>query len=105
LLVSLQKPLKALTLNVDQPIINLSMAYFGGNMDILEKFISWLGVSQNTDEFQWTKTPAYKKRLEWVKSTWIVAGIIMLIAASPVFIIASSFFLTFLSFAFLEKPS
>lgn len=73
-------------------------------MNILERVIFWLGIPQNSEEFQWTKTQAYKKRLEWVKTAWMFAGLIMLAVASPAFISASCLFMTFLSFAFLDKP-
>ena len=70
---------------------------------MLDRLIHILGIPQNTDEFKWTKTQAYKRRMEWVKNFWIAGGMIMLIVAQPAFILVSSFFLTFLSFAFLEK--
>lgn len=79
-------------------------AFIGNTMKhILDLFIQWLGIPQNTDEFKWTRTKAYAKRIEWIKNTWILAGIIMLIVAQPAFILASSLFLSCLSFAFLEK--
>ncbi len=71
--------------------------------NIIERFIAFLGIPQNTPEFQWTKTPTYQKRLGAVKYGWILAGIIMLAVAQPAFILGSSLFLTFLSFAFLDK--
>lgn len=72
-------------------------------MKVLDEVIRILGIPQNTDEFKWTKTRAYQRRMEWVKNFWIAGGMIMLIVAQPAFILVSSFFLTFLSFAFLEK--
>jgi hypothetical protein len=73
-------------------------------MKLLDQLIRFLGIPQNTDDFKWTQTQAYRNRMEWVKNFWIVGGVVMIIAASPAFILVSSFFLTFLSFAFLEKP-
>jgi len=70
---------------------------------VIDHIIKWLGIPQNTDEFKWTQTRAYAKRLEWVKSGWILGGIVMLVVAQPAFILASSLFLSFLSLAFLEK--
>ncbi len=71
--------------------------------NIIERIIQYLGIPQNSDEFQWTKTQLYRKKLDRVKSFWIIGGLIMLAVAQPAFILAGSFFLTFLSFAFLEK--
>ncbi len=71
--------------------------------NIIERLIQYLGIPQNSDEFQWTKTRTYQKRLGTVKSAWIIGGLVMLMVAQPAFILVSSFFLTFLSFAFLEK--
>ena len=70
---------------------------------LLDYIIRRLGISQNTQEYKWTQTRAYEKRLEWVKNFWILGGIIMLIVAQPAFIFGSSLFLSFLSFDFLEK--
>ena len=73
-------------------------------MSILDNLIHWLGIPQNTEAFKWTRTKAYQKRLDWVKNTWIVSSLVMLIIAQPAFILVVCFFLTFLSLAFLEKP-
>jgi len=72
-------------------------------MNIIESLIRILGIPQNTEEFKWTRTQTYKRKMEWVKNFWIAGGMIMLIVAQPAFILVTSFFLTFLSFAFLEK--
>ncbi len=69
--------------------------------NIVDRVIQYLGIPQNSEEFQWTKTQLYQRRLERVKSFWIIGGVIMLAVAQPAFILAGSFFLTFLSFAFL----
>jgi len=71
--------------------------------NLIDRLIQYLGIPQNSEEFQWTKTRTYRRRLGTVKNAWIIAGLIMLAVAQPAFILASSFFLTFLSFAFLEK--
>jgi len=73
----------------------------------MERFIEFLinifGISKNTDEYRWCKTNAYKQRLEFVKNMWIGSGLVMLAVAQPAFILALSLFITFLSFAFLER--
>ncbi len=71
--------------------------------NIIDRLIQYLGIPQNSEEFQWTKTRAYRRRLGTVKNAWIIGGLIMLAVAQPAFILVGSFFLTFLSFAFLEK--
>ncbi|MEH6344307.1 MAG: hypothetical protein V7785_04430 [Bermanella sp.] len=71
--------------------------------NLLDRFIDMLGIPQNSEECRWTKSQAYQKRLGWVKSFWIFGGLIMLAVAQPAFILVGSFFLTFMSFAFLEK--
>ncbi len=73
------------------------------NKDLLERLIQYLGIPQNSEEFQWTKTRTYRRRLGTIKNIWIIGGLVMLAVASPAFILVGSFFLTFLSFAFLEK--
>lgn len=70
---------------------------------ILERLITFLRIPQTSPEFQWTKTTCYKRRIEQVKSLWIIAGSIMVLTGHPAFILVACFFMTFLSFAFLEK--
>ena len=71
--------------------------------NIIEAIVDYFGISKNTDEYKWTQTRVYQRRIEWVKNAWIAAGLLMLVIAQPAFILASSLFLSFLSFAFLEK--
>ncbi len=71
--------------------------------NLLDHLIDWLGIPQNSVEYQWTRSKVYRKKLKWVKNFWIIGGLIMLAVAQPAFILASSFFLTFLSFGFLER--
>lgn len=70
---------------------------------LIDRLINFLRIPQSTAEFQWTKTRCYRRRLEQVKTFWIIAGLIMLAAGHPAFILVGCFFMTFLSFAFLEK--
>lgn len=70
---------------------------------LIERLIHILGISKNTDEYRWCQTSAYKQRVEFVKSMWIGSGLVMLAVAQPAFILALSLFVTFLSFAFLER--
>ena len=70
---------------------------------LIERLIRFLNIPQTTPEFLWTKTRCYRRRLEQVKSFWIIAGLVMLAAGHPAFILMLFFFMTFLSFAFLER--
>jgi len=70
---------------------------------LIEWLIQLFGISKNTEEYQWSQSNAYKQRIEMVKDIWIGSGLVMLAVAQPAFIIALSLFITFLSFAFLEK--
>lgn len=70
---------------------------------LLERLINWLGVSTESVEYRWSQSKIYNKRIEQVKSAWITGGIVMLIVAQPAFIVGLSLFITFLSFAYLER--
>ncbi len=70
---------------------------------LIEFLMQTLGISRNTEEYRRCKTNAYKQNVEFVKSMWIGSGLVMLAVAQPAFILALSLFVTFLSFAFLER--
>ncbi|MFY0640364.1 MAG: hypothetical protein JXR16_04895 [Bermanella sp.] len=70
---------------------------------LLERLINWLGIPKQSAEYRWSQTRSYNKRIELVKNLWIGGGIVMLIVAQPAFIAGFSLFITFLSFAFLER--
>lgn len=70
---------------------------------IIECLIQVLGVSRNTKEYKWSQSKHYQQRIEVVKDMWIGSGLIMLAVSQPAFILSMSLFVTFLSFAFLEK--
>ena len=70
---------------------------------LLERLINWLGISKQSAEYRWSQTRSYNKRIELVKSVWIGGGVVMLIVAQPAFIAGLSLFITFLSFAYLER--
>jgi hypothetical protein len=56
-----------------------------------------------TTELVWLKSDIYKKRLEQVKSGWILAGLLMLASDNNAAVMGIALFSIFLSFAFLEK--
>ena len=70
---------------------------------LIDSLVNWLGVPKNTEEYRWSKTPIYLKRVEQVKDAWIGSGLVMLAVAQPAFIIGFSLFIIFLSFAYLER--
>lgn len=67
-------------------------------LDWLRKFYKL----PETRELAWEKTKIYQKRLEQVKTGWIVAGLIMLAFDNNALAASLSIFCLFLSFAFLE---
>jgi len=69
----------------------------------LEKLRTWWDLPEDYREYQWTQTPVYKKRLKRVRDFWIVGGVMMLLSGHLAFILSSSLFLSFLSFAYLEE--
>ena len=71
--------------------------------NLIELLIKLLGISTDTEEHKWCKSKHYQQRLDVVKDIWIGSGIVMLAVAQPAFILSLSLFITFLSFAFLEK--
>jgi len=74
-----------------------------GKKTWLEKVRSWWNLSENYREYQWTQTSQYKRRLQRVKDFWIFGGILMLLSGHLAFVLSSSLFLSFLSFAYLEE--
>lgn len=70
---------------------------------VSDYLIDWFGISKNTEEYKWSKTATYQKRVGIIKNTWIAAGLVMLTVAQPAFIVGLGLFVVFLSFAYLEK--
>ena len=54
-------------------------------------------------EMNWTRTPLYRKRVEQVKTGWIITALLMLAAENLAIIAGLFFFSSFMSFAFLER--
>lgn len=73
------------------------------NKSWLEKLRSFWNLSNNYREYKWTQTKAYRRRLNRVKDFWIFGGLLMLLSGQLAFILASSLFLSFVSFAYLEE--
>ncbi len=56
-------------------------------------------------EMNWTRTPLYRKRVEQVKTGWIITALLMLAAENLAIIAGLFFFSSFMSFAYLERDS
>lgn len=74
-----------------------------GKFNLVSRIRHFYGVSEDTDEFRWTRSNTYKMRLEQVKTGWIIAGILMLLIQTPAMVLGLSIFSGFLSLAFLER--
>lgn len=72
-------------------------------LDLLNRIRRFYKLPENHPEFVWTRSMAYKQRLEQVKSGWIVAGLLMLASGSTSAVIVIAAFSGFLSLAFLER--
>ena len=70
--------------------------------DIFAGVRRFLGIARTRD-IEWMETRTYQQRLEWVKSGWIVAGLLMLAADNNAAALGISMFGMFLTFAFLER--
>lgn len=71
--------------------------------NIVSRIRQFYGVSEDTQELKWTRSKIYKRRLEQVKTGWIISGLCMLAAQNPAVVLALFMFSGFLSLAFLEK--
>lgn len=70
---------------------------------ILKSIRGFYGISEQTEEIQWTFSLTYQRRIEQVKTGWIIAGLLMLAIESLAFVIGCFLFCFFLSLAFLER--
>ncbi len=72
-------------------------------LDLISRIRRFYKLPENNPEFIWTRSTTYQRRLEQVKTGWIVAGLLMLASGSTSAVIVISAFSGFLSLAFLEK--
>lgn len=72
-------------------------------LNILTKIRRFYGLSEQNPDIQWTKTNLYRRRLEQVKTGWIISGVLMLCAENVAAVVGILFFSGFMSLAFLEK--
>ena len=73
------------------------------NDSLLIRIRRFFHLPENEPEIAWTKTPLYRRRLEQVKSGWIITCALMLAAEDLALITGLFFFSSFMSFAYLEK--
>ena len=69
---------------------------------VLDRIRCFYGLPIDYPELNWTRTRLYRRRLEQVKSGWIITGLIMLASGSIEFIFLLGAFAGFLSLAFLD---
>lgn len=72
-------------------------------LDLIRRIRRFYKLPEDHPEFLWTQTNTYKRRLEQVKSGWIIAGVLMLASGSTSAVIVISAFSGFMSLAFLER--
>ncbi len=70
------------------------------NESLLDKAIRALKLPQSAEAYRWTQTAIYRKKL---KRFWVIGGVSKLSFPRPAYIIFAEFYLTYLSFAFLEE--
>lgn len=72
-------------------------------LDLINRIRRFYGLPENHPDFVWTRSETYRKRLEQVKSGWIIAGLLMLLSGSTSAVIVIAAFCSCMSLAFLEK--
>ena len=73
-----------------------------GKNKLINRIRHFYGISDEQPEFQWTRTDIYQRRVEQVKTGWIVSGLIMLALGSTEGVFILTAFTGFMSLAFLE---
>lgn len=59
-------------------------------------------IPEHQPEYQWLRSHTYRRRVEQVKTGWIIAGLTMLLTGNLAAVIIISAFAAFMSLAFLE---
>lgn len=72
-------------------------------LDLINRIRRFYRLPENHPEFVWTRSNTYRKRLEQVKSGWIIAGLLILASGSTSAAIVIAAFSACMSLAFLEK--
>lgn len=70
---------------------------------IISRIRRFYRLPEHHPDIQWTKTDTYRRRLEQVKTGWIISGVTMLAVENVAAIMGIFMFTSFMSFAFLER--
>lgn len=73
------------------------------NRNLISRIRRFYRVSESNPDIQWTRTDTYRRRLEQVKTGWIISGITMLAVENIAAVVGIFMFTSFMSFAFLER--
>ncbi|MDK2777859.1 MAG: hypothetical protein KYX62_09380 [Pseudomonadota bacterium] len=71
-------------------------------LPLLDRIRRFYRIPTDYPELNWTRTALYRRRLEQVKSGWIISGLVMLISGSIEVVFILGAFTGFLSLAFLD---
>lgn len=71
--------------------------------NLINRIRRFYNLPDDHPDFLWTETSLYRKRLEQVKSGWIIAGLLMLSIGTTSAVVLISAFAGFMSLAFLER--
>ncbi|MAD46150.1 MAG: hypothetical protein CMI02_06775 [Oceanospirillaceae bacterium] len=71
-------------------------------LPLLDRIRRFYRLPDDYPELNWTRTRLYRRRLEQVKSGWIVTGTLMLLSGSVEVVCVLGAFAGFLSLAFLD---
>ncbi|MFL0806142.1 MAG: hypothetical protein K6L60_02505 [Oceanobacter sp.] len=69
---------------------------------LLQRIRRFYGIDE-PDRDGWADSAEYRRRLRWVQFGWVVAGLVILALGHNAAAIGIGLFMTFLSFAVLEK--
>jgi hypothetical protein len=72
-------------------------------LNLISRIRRFYNLPEHHPDIEWTRTDAYKRRLEQVKTGWIISGCCMLAVENVAAIAGIFFFSSFMSFAFLER--
>lgn len=75
------------------------------NDSLVMRIRSFFRITNDEPEMNWTRTPLYRRRVEQVKTGWIITALLMLAAQNLAIIAGLFFFSSFMSFAYLERDS
>ncbi|TNC87996.1 hypothetical protein [Thalassolituus sp.] len=72
---------------------------------IISRIRRFYRLPEHHPDIEWTQTETYRRRLEQVKTGWIISGVTMLAVENLAAVLGIVMFTSFMSFAFLERDS